>query len=67
MNTVQICDKENYVVGGGNPLLLLAGPCVLEGFERCLMIGRTIKEITERLGVPYVFKASSVALVLRRA
>ena len=58
MNTVQICDKENYVVGGGNPLLLLAGPCVLEGFERCLMIGRTIKEITERLGIPYVFKAS---------
>ena len=53
MNTVQICDKENYVVGGGNPLLLLAGPCVLEGFERCLMIGRTIKEITERLGIPW--------------
>jgi len=44
--------------GGGEPLVLLAGPCVLEGFEHSLMIGRGIKEITDRLGIPYVFKAS---------
>ena len=55
MNTVKI---GNYSVGNGAPLLLMAGPCVLEGLERCLYIGRTIKEIANRLGMPYVFKAS---------
>ena len=55
MNTVQV---GNFEIGNGKPLALLAGPCVLEGLDRCLMIGRTIKEITGRLGIPYVFKAS---------
>ncbi len=48
----------NYVIGGGEKLTLLAGPCVLEGLDRCLMIGRTIKEICEGLDINYVFKAS---------
>ena len=55
MNTVQV---GNFSIGNGQPLALLAGPCVLEELERCLLIGRTIKEITDRLGIPYVFKAS---------
>ena len=55
MNTVQV---GNFSIGNGQPLALLAGPCVLEGLERCLLIGRTIKEITGRLGMTYVFKAS---------
>ncbi len=55
MNTVQV---GNFSIGNGQPLALLAGPCVLEGLDRCLLIGRTIKEITRRLGIPYVFKAS---------
>ena len=48
----------NFEIGAGEPLALLAGPCVLEGLDRCLYIGRTIKEICGRLGIPYVFKAS---------
>lgn len=55
MNTVQV---GNFSIGNGQSLALLAGPCVLEGLDRCLLIGRTIKEITGRLGIPYVFKAS---------
>lgn len=55
MNKVQV---GNFQIGGGEPLVLMAGPCVLESMERCLLIGRTIKEITQRLGIPYVFKAS---------
>lgn len=55
MNKVKVADFE---IGAGEPLVLLAGPCVLEGLDRCLYIGRTIKEITQRLGIPYVFKAS---------
>lgn len=55
MNTVTVGDIK---IGSGQPLALLAGPCVLEGLERSLKIGRGIKEITQRLGIPYIFKAS---------
>ncbi len=55
MNQVKV---GNYVIGGGEKLTLLAGPCVLEGLDRCLLIGRTIKEICQRLDINYVFKAS---------
>ena len=55
MNKVKVRD---FTIGGGSPLVLLAGPCVLEEMDRCLLIGRTIKEITARLGIPYIFKAS---------
>lgn len=55
MNKVQV---GNFQIGGGEPLALMAGPCVLESMDRCLLIGRTIKDIAQRLGIPYVFKAS---------
>jgi len=47
-----------YKVGPGQPMLLLAGPCVLEGYEHSLAIGQEVKRICEKLGIPYVFKAS---------
>ena len=55
MNTVKIADFE---MGAGNPLVLMAGPCVLENLDRCIYIGKTIRDITQRLGIPYIFKAS---------
>lgn len=55
MHIVQVGD---YKVGCGQPLLLMAGPCVLEGYERSLMIGQRVKEICAKLKIPYVFKAS---------
>ena len=45
-------------IGGKNPIALIAGPCVIEGYERTLAIGKAIKEITDKLGMPYIFKAS---------
>ena len=42
----------------GSRLFLIAGPCVIEGYDRTLMIGREIKKICDRLGIPYIFKAS---------
>ena len=54
MNSVKVGDIEF----GGGKLVLLAGPCVLEGYERSLKIGRRAKEIAERLNMPYIFKAS---------
>ncbi len=42
----------------GTPFILLAGPCVLEEPERVIRIAKEIKRITEKLQIPYVFKAS---------
>ena len=49
---------ENVTVGGGAPLVLIAGPCVIEGPQRTLHIGRAVAEIAARFGMPYIFKAS---------
>ena len=55
MKTVQV---GNLTLGGGKGLFLLAGPCVIEGYERTLEIGRRAKAICDKVGIPYVFKAS---------
>ena len=54
MNTFKVGDIS---IGDGN-LFLMAGPCVLEGYERSLEIGKRTKEICKKLNLPYVFKAS---------
>ena len=54
MKKVQLRDFE---IGSGK-LFLMAGPCVIEGHDRSLKIGRGIKEICNELGIFYVFKAS---------
>ncbi len=37
---------------------LMAGPCVVEGEKMCLEIAERIIEVTSRLNIPYIFKAS---------
>jgi 2-dehydro-3-deoxyphosphooctonate aldolase (KDO 8-P synthase) len=39
-------------------LLIIAGPCVIESFDQCVLIGRHVGQVCERLGLNYVFKAS---------
>ena len=41
-----------------NNFFLLAGPCVIEGEGMAMDIAGAIKEITDRLEIPYVFKGS---------
>jgi 2-dehydro-3-deoxyphosphooctonate aldolase (KDO 8-P synthase) len=55
MNTVQIGD---VAIGGGSPLALIAGPCVIEGEAHARSIAVALAEITRRLNVPFIFKAS---------
>jgi 2-dehydro-3-deoxyphosphooctonate aldolase (KDO 8-P synthase) len=43
--------------GSGN-FFLLAGPCVVESKDLCLEIAERIQSITDKLEIPYVFKAS---------
>ena len=49
---------SGLTLGSGLPLLLVAGPCVIESRELCLSIAETMKDLCARLGIPYVFKAS---------
>ena len=45
-------------VGGGAPLLLIAGPCVIESESHAVETALAVRDIARRAGVPYVFKAS---------
>jgi 2-dehydro-3-deoxyphosphooctonate aldolase (KDO 8-P synthase) len=48
----------NLTFGSGGPLVILAGPCVIESEAHAIGIARRIKEATGRRGLPYIFKAS---------
>ncbi|MCT4388057.1 3-deoxy-8-phosphooctulonate synthase [Leuconostoc pseudomesenteroides] len=39
-------------------LTLLAGPCAIESYETCAEVAETLKQITDELGINYVFKSS---------
>jgi 2-dehydro-3-deoxyphosphooctonate aldolase (KDO 8-P synthase) len=47
-----------HEIGDGRPLLLIAGPCVLESEAQALAHARKVKALAERHRVPAVFKAS---------
>jgi 2-dehydro-3-deoxyphosphooctonate aldolase (KDO 8-P synthase) len=44
--------------GPRRPMLLIAGPCVIESLELCLQIGERVAAACQSLGIGYVFKAS---------
>lgn len=51
--------NDNLIFGDQKkPFVLLAGPCAIEEEDRVLRIAEGIKEITSKLGIPYIFKAS---------
>src|SRR3989337_3476258 len=55
MKTVKI---KNIPIGGGRPLVFIAGPCVLEDELTVFTIVETLIEITASLDAGFVFKAS---------
>jgi 2-dehydro-3-deoxyphosphooctonate aldolase (KDO 8-P synthase) len=52
---MRLCD---YEVGNRQPFFLIAGPCVIESEALVMQVGERMKRITDKLGIPYVFKAS---------
>src|SRR5437868_1207775 len=50
--------KIGNVELGGGELFLIAGPCVVESEAHAMKMAEAISQITRRLGVPYIFKAS---------
>lgn len=45
-------------LGNSEPIALIAGPCVIESEKKCMSVARTLKQITTKLGIPFIFKAS---------
>jgi len=53
--TMKLCDFE---VGLDKPLFLIAGPCVIESEQLALETSNALKELTSRLGIPFIYKSS---------
>lgn len=48
----------NITIGGGNPLVFIAGPCVMESRRQCLDMARRLVRLAEEESVPFIFKSS---------
>ena len=58
MTAVQPVSIGPVTIGGGHPLVLIGGPCVIESEAHAVELGGAIADIARRRGVPYIFKAS---------
>jgi 2-dehydro-3-deoxyphosphooctonate aldolase (KDO 8-P synthase) len=56
--TPKIVTLGKLQVGGGLPLAVIAGPCVIESRESALRHAAALKEKADRVGVGYIFKSS---------
>jgi len=48
----------NVKIGGNNPVVLIAGPCVIESEASALRHARLLKETAKRAGIPFIYKSS---------
>lgn len=52
---MNLCGHE---VGGKQPLFLIAGTCVIESEQMTMDVAGQLKEITDKLGIPLIYKSS---------
>jgi 2-dehydro-3-deoxyphosphooctonate aldolase (KDO 8-P synthase) len=48
----------DFTIGGGAPIVLVAGPCVIESEAHAHDLAGRLRDIARRVGIPYMFKAS---------
>ena len=48
----------SIIIGKGSPLVLIAGPCVIENYDITRQVAASLKAITTELQIPFIFKAS---------
>jgi len=51
-------NMNTYQIGANAPLVLISGPCVIEDYDTTFEIASFLKESTEKLNIPFIFKAS---------
>lgn len=49
---------ENFIVGNDQGVFLIAGTCVIESEQMTMEVAGTLHEITQRLGIPFIYKSS---------
>ena len=58
MAAVQAVPIGDVLCGPGQPLLWIAGPCVIESHDLTLQVAERLRELADRLKLPLIFKAS---------
>jgi 2-dehydro-3-deoxyphosphooctonate aldolase (KDO 8-P synthase) len=58
MRAVNVVTLGDFAFGGDQPFVLIAGPCVIESESAALDLAERLADLTRRLKVPFVFKAS---------
>jgi 2-dehydro-3-deoxyphosphooctonate aldolase (KDO 8-P synthase) len=54
----QTIEVKDVKIGPGEPLTIIAGPCVIESLDQCLVIAASMHERCASLGLQFIFKAS---------
>ena len=49
---------QNIKISNANPIILIAGPCVIEDEETPFKIAEELLRIADDLGIPFIYKAS---------
>jgi len=57
-STLKTIKLGSIAIGGGRSFVLIAGPCVVESRPMTVKIAKAIQKITNRLQIPFIFKAS---------
>ena len=47
-----------FEIGAGKPLAVIAGPCVIEGRDPALRHAEFLKNVADRIGIPFIYKSS---------
>jgi 2-dehydro-3-deoxyphosphooctonate aldolase (KDO 8-P synthase) len=55
---MRVVKISNISVGKGHPVVLIAGPCVIESADLLITTGGRIKEMADQYGFPYILKSS---------
>jgi 2-dehydro-3-deoxyphosphooctonate aldolase (KDO 8-P synthase) len=58
MRTVHQVTIGDIAIGGGRPLVLIAGPCVIESEQHATDLAGRLAAIARSAGIPFIFKAS---------
>jgi len=53
-----VATLRDMVIGEGRPIILMAGPCVVESEVHAMSLAEALVDITTRVGIPFIFKAS---------
>jgi len=57
---IKTIDIDGMKIGGGGELLLIAGPCVIESEEIAFSTAEKLKELSDGMGIPIVYKSSYI-------